>query len=232
MEAKPNVSPAFGIGEKGREGGREEEAKKAEPAKVEPAKKPEVMKAPEKPQSIKKPEVVENGKSAKKQEEWVEKKPEPQVRTPTEPAKPVEIATPKARTPVTKKRPLEPSEIRHSTRERKQVHLENVAAATIHHVPITVPSGHGTKLGDISHTHHELMKRKSSDAAVQQLHRLLYGRVGESGKRKEFLRKFNGFGDAKAVLVNPSHDSCLGGGIQGKGREIDSPTIAKSCCAA
>ena len=184
-----------------------EPVKSFEPPKVEPTKAPE---RPAQPAPAKKPEVAEPVKKAeaekKKPEEKVVtkraengKKPEQPVKTPTEPAKPAEVKAPKPKAPATKKRPREPSEIRHSTRERKQVHLENIAATAVHHAPVSIPSGRGTKLGDIPHTRNELAKRKSSDAATQQLHRLIYGRAGESGKRKEFLRRFNGFVDEKSV---------------------------------
>lgn len=197
-----------------------EPVKSFEQSKTEAVKKPEQSKgeAERKPaEPVKRSEATKTESTKKfdtigaekKQEEKItnelkkpaEKKAE-QVKPSTEVSKPVETKAPKTKAAPTKKRPLETSEIRHSTRERKPVHIENIAPTTSHQTVISVPSGHGTKLADISHIQHELGKRKSSDAAVQQLHRLVYGRVGEAGKRKELLRKFNGFADEKSVMSN------------------------------
>lgn len=229
MESKPSVNSVFGAGERKVEE-RVEPVKREEPKKpaAEPVKKP-IQEQPQKVEPVKsfeqakvEPErkpveptkkfgfgEVAKEKAAneikKPAEKKVEngKKPE-QAKPSAEAAKP-EVKAPKPKAPATKKRPLEPSEIRHSARERKPVHVENIAATAVHHAPLSVPSGHGTKLADIPHIHHELGKRKSSDAAVQQLHRLVYGRVGEAGKRKEFLRKFNGFADEKSVITYSYH---------------------------
>lgn len=94
------------------------------------------------------------------------------------------------------------SGLRHSTRERRPpqdpfattVPVQAVTHAHQAHPPLSPihPAGHGAPLGSVTHVHKELAKRLASDATVQLLHRLLFGRVGEQAKRKENLRKFNG----------------------------------------
>lgn len=172
-------------------------SKRAEEAKKEASKLAAPLKKEE-------PRHAEVKKEASKKEEskQIAKKEEPKAAASKKEAAPKKPAEARKR--------AAPTELRHSTRERKQVKLENATAPPPAAKLVAAPifsAGHGSKFADIPHISRELAKRKSADSALQLVHRLVYRRVGEAGKRKEDLRKFNGLAGDK---VGRNFDCCVG----------------------